>query len=145
MLKLLFVRILLFITLLILFQQCEGTLTGSGKTGNLYQITGCKKYLQKSSGIDSCFNYSFEETLKIDFCASGNCCPDSNRFLITSTISSDSIIITYADTAANLCRCICNYYIHAEFENLFNESYIVKCIRIDPHTSTTTYLKRVGR
>lgn len=143
--KFLFVRVILFITLLLIILKCEGTLTESGKTGNLYQITGCKNYLQKTTVVDSCFNYSFNETLKIDFCVSGNCCPDSNRFLFTTKIYSDSIIITYADTAANLCRCICNYYIHAEFENLFNESYIVKCIRIDSLTSTTTYLQRIRR
>lgn len=141
----LIVRAFLILSLIMLFLRCESSLTESGKAGNLYQITGCKSHLQKSSVQDSCFNYSFGETLKLDFCASGNCCPDSNRFVITSKIYSDSIIITYKDTAANLCRCICNYYIHAEFENLSNNRYVIKCIRIDSISSITTYLERVVR
>jgi hypothetical protein len=80
-----------------------------------------------SQDSDSVFSYSFYSNLIIDFSVNANCCPDSNRFSVTHIISSDTIHITVADTAANLCRCICPYMIQAEFTDLSNDSYVVVC------------------
>ena len=105
---------------ILIFNSCGEETSPEIKT-MLYQIPGCKgNSLSKSMNaqIDSCFHYSFTETLEIEFCVSGNCCPDENRFVTTSKILNDSITIAITDTAENLCRCICNYIIHGEFESL---------------------------
>jgi hypothetical protein len=41
----------------------------------------------------------------------------------------NSITIFVEDTAANLCKCNCNYLIHADFYNLDQHKYVVTCIR----------------
>ena len=94
-----------------------------------YQIPGCNSswVLGKVSFVDSCFMYSFNDTLKVDFCVPGNCCPDSNRFVTNYSINSDTIYVTVADTAANLCYCICNYIIHLEISGLPNDKYLFYC------------------
>lgn len=94
----------------------------------LYQVGGCGgSPLRKAALVDSCFDYTFNEKLSIDFCVSGNCCPDSNRFVIQSGIIGDQITIAVTDTAENLCRCICPYQLHAEFSHLPESSYRVIC------------------
>ncbi|KAB2844520.1 MAG: hypothetical protein F9K45_04845 [Melioribacteraceae bacterium] len=95
---------------------------------NSYQISGCNHNLfGKKSAVDSCFVYSFDDKLEIDFCVSGNCCPDSNRFVTNIKLSSDTLFVSVIDTAENLCRCICNYIIHAEISGLQKENYIFYC------------------
>ncbi len=114
---------------ILIFNSC-GEETSPEIQTVLYQIPGCKgNSLSKSfnAQIDSCFHYSFKEKLEIEFCVSGNCCPDENRFVTTSKILNDSITIAIKDTAENLCRCICNYIIHGEFESLPLDQYKVKC------------------
>ena len=61
-----------------------------------YQIPGCNypSPLGKISLQDSCFSYSFNDTLKIDFCVLGNCCPDSNRFVTDYKIYSKDELIS---------------------------------------------------
>jgi hypothetical protein len=94
-----------------------------------YQVPGCNptSSLIKDSFIDSCFQYSFTDTLKVEFCVPGNCCPDSNRFVTNYSISSDTIFVTVTDTAAHLCHCICNYIIHLEISGLSNNEYLFYC------------------
>jgi hypothetical protein len=88
------------------------------------QIPGCN-----SASIDSsCFSYTFNDTLKIDFCLPGNCCPDSNRFVTNYSIKSDTLFVTVVDTAANLCNCICTYINHIEITGLPNNSYLFYCV-----------------
>lgn len=78
---------------------------------------------------DSLFVYKFNhDTLSLNFSAPGNCCPDSNRFEAYSFLKKDTIFIMVTDTAEYRCRCICTYYIHAEYTNLFNDHYVVRCI-----------------
>jgi|GEM_PF-696133 len=84
--------------------------------------------LSKRNSFDSLFTYSFTDSLIIDFSVSANCCPDSNRFNVLYTAVNDTLIITVIDTAAYGCRCICPYLIHAEFGNLPNNHYIVRCV-----------------
>lgn len=98
-----------------------------------YQAGSCRgsSALEKPI-IDSCFSYSFTNILKIDFCVSGNCCPDTNRFVITYELNSDTINVTVVDTAQHLCRCICNYKIHVEITGLSNNNYFFYCNYDEP-------------
>jgi len=90
-----------------------------------YQISGCNNGgLLKVDASDSCFFYSFNDTLKIDFCLWGNCCPDSQRFKTDYKISSDTIFIAVQDTAISECFCNCGYIIHVEFSGLPEDKYL---------------------
>lgn len=83
--------------------------------------------LTKGTGLDSLFTYSFTDKLLVDFSVWANCCPDSNRFAVTYAMSADTIVISVADTARSLCRCICIYMIHTEFTGLQRDRYVVRC------------------
>lgn len=123
--------ILIPICCLVFLSSCEDSASQEVQV-SLFQAAGCKSNaLSKISsiGIDSCFFYTFTQNLEIDFCLSGNCCPDKNRFATNHKIFADTIIITVKDTAPRLCHCICNYIIHGEFQNLARDKYFVKCIR----------------
>ncbi|MFB0515088.1 MAG: hypothetical protein ACETWG_00605 [Candidatus Neomarinimicrobiota bacterium] len=110
----------------------------------LYQVPGCQGNLQKSTFEDSCFNYQFEEDLILDFCVWGNCCPDSNRFVLFAEIRNDTLAITVLDTAGRGCWCLCNYTIHAEFSEPILDQYWVD-IYADTDYDTLTYLELVQR
>ena len=94
-----------------------------------YQIPGCNQNggLFKTLYNDTCFAYTFDENLTIDCCVNANCCPDEGRFEILQQIKNDTIFVTIADTAANLCNCICNYIVHLEWENLPKNAYTFIC------------------
>ena len=79
------------------------------------------------NGLDSLFLYSFPDSLVLDFSVKANCCPDSNRFSISQTTGSDTIVVTVTDTAENGCRCVCPYMIHTSFESLPYDRYVVRC------------------
>lgn len=94
------------------------------------QIPGCNNnnlLLAKQSSYDSCFAYNFIDTLKVDFCIFGNCCPDSSRFTTNYSINADTIFVFVADTSKDLCDCICNYTIHLEIFGLEKEKYVIYC------------------
>jgi hypothetical protein len=110
-----------------------------------YQVPGCASQLGKRVLSDSCFSYQFRDALLVDFCASANCCPDSNRFSITHRVSTDSIIVTIADTAAQLCRCNCPYVLHVEFHDLPKDSYLLVCERRDYSSHILLYAQPVHR
>jgi hypothetical protein len=113
-----------------IFFSCSDKSSNPGNQqvkASLYQVGGCQSHLAKVSEVDSCFSYQFGEKLVVDFCLTGNCCPDSNRFVLSHKISNDTIYIVAVDTAEHLCRCICKYVIHAEFENLPLSHYIFYC------------------
>jgi len=96
-----------------------------------YQIPGCAgpaSLFRNSISEDKCFSYSFEDTLKIDLCVPANCCPDSNRFTYATDINNHVISFAVVDTAANLCRCMCTYRIHADFIGLTYQEYVFICI-----------------
>lgn len=102
--------------------------------------------LAKSNSVDSIFTYSFYDTLIIDFSVIVNCCPDSNRFSISYNRGSDTLGIAVADTARDLCNCVCLYMVHAEFSNLPNDHYIVRCtVGKSPGQSETIHLVQVNR
>jgi hypothetical protein len=107
---------------------CSESTTKPKTESLVYQVGRC----QGSAGItalgeDSCFTATFTQNLLIDFCLVANCCPDTNRFVLNTLINSDTILITAADTAASLCRCLCDYTVRAEFQNLPLSQYLVLC------------------
>ncbi|MEG8947650.1 hypothetical protein [Rosettibacter firmus] len=136
-----------FLLLIILITNCKESSVTPEIGAKIYQLDGCRPInkLFKMDLSDSCFSYNFSDKLTIDFCVSANCCPDKNRFLIRNKIIKDTITITITDTAANLCRCICNYIIHGEFESLQNDSYYIKCIRTDSGDEKLLYFRKIIR
>lgn len=128
-----------------IFWACHKSTGPASPTVVAYQVPGCVSQLGKSGLSDSCFSYQFHEALAVDFCATGNCCPDSNRFSLNHKISSDSIIVTVADTAAHLCHCICSYVLHVEFHDLPGNSYLLICERSDYPAHTVLYAEEVHR
>ena len=92
-----------------------------------FKSSTCLAVLVKGSLYDSIFVYSFADTLMIDFSVEANCCPDSNRFLVSCISTTDTIDVCVRDTAENGCRCICPYIIHAEIANLPGDLYVVRC------------------
>ncbi|MGK9368578.1 hypothetical protein ACSSWA_06735 [Melioribacter sp. Ez-97] len=140
-------RALVLIAIIILCCGCEET-NFEPETYNFRfeQLPGCQTLVYNNlekAGADSCFNYSFFEKLVVEFCVSGNCCPDSNHFAVESKALGDTITISVRDTAANLCRCNCNYIILTEFQNLTGDNYFVKCT--DKESGRVLYLKEVKR
>lgn len=122
-------KLLSFLFGVLFLYSCAATEPiGNHNNSSSYQIPGCNNSsLPKTALNDSCFAYSFNDTLNIDFCVIGNCCPDSNRFVIDYEIKSDTIFVSVADTAANLCRCICSYTIHLRLDDLPKERYLFYC------------------
>ncbi len=121
--------IVLGLFILINLWSCSGTVSNIDDENDLiYQIPGCQNnLLTKSSINDSCFNYTFNQILIVDFCVSANCCPNSNRFDLSDKISNDTLFVAVTDTAAQLCHCICDYKIHFEKYNLPLNSYLFYC------------------
>lgn len=124
-------KFLIVAQILFLISCSKSNLTDNEEKVNFksYQVAGCNHSasLEKTTFADSCFDYSFNDTLKIDFCIFGNCCPDSNRFAVDYNLNSDTISVSVVDTAANLCNCLCNYKIHLELTGLLNNKYIFSC------------------
>jgi hypothetical protein len=117
------------LTCLILSLQACSESTTKPKTESLvYQVGRCQgKAGTEALSEDSCFAATFTQNLLIDFCLVANCCPDTNRFALNTSITSDTILITAADTAASLCKCHCDYTVRAEFHNLPLSQYLVLC------------------
>ncbi len=135
---------IILLTLLNLSCNNEDSITPgeNGISFKAYQLGGCiNHHLAKYAVPDSCFSYSFNDTLKIDFCVMGNCCPDSNRFVTDYKINSDTIYVTVADTAENLCRCMCNYTIHLEMTGLTGNEYVFYC----DYDSCIVYKEKIYR
>ncbi|NOX67240.1 MAG: hypothetical protein GXO85_15945 [Chlorobi bacterium] len=119
--------------LFFLFTCSEDNLITSSKDSivlSYQQVPGCNgniSKLTKSSFDDSCFTYTFNDKLIIDFCVYGNCCPDSQRFVADYTIKSDTIFVEVSDTADNDCYCLCNYTVHIELSGLQKDEYLFYC------------------
>ena len=70
-------KIILYVFSAILIFACSNsdvTKPLSETEFSAYQIPGCgsNNILGKSSYLDTCFTYFYEDTLKIDFCVPGN-------------------------------------------------------------------------
>ncbi len=102
--------------------------------------------LGKGSLVDSVFVYSFTDSLVLDFSVVANCCPDSNRFAVIQIPNGDTLVVAVADTAGNLCHCVCLYFIHASIANLQADHYVVLCRIVDSDgTWYTIHLANVYR
>jgi hypothetical protein len=119
-------RMLVFILLLVAMPSCSDRVTEPEAIQTmLHEIPGCISHgAAKASSIDSCFAYTFTENLDITWCLPANCCPDSQRFVLSSAVTKDTITVTVADTARNLCRCNCSYNVHAQFFHLPLDHYV---------------------
>ncbi len=134
-----------FLAIVVLF-SCKDEITYSEVNAKIIQDGKCRgSALSKSSATDSCFSYIFTNTLTIDFCVIGNCCPDSNRFTSSYSVTDSEIVIRIKDIAPNLCKCICKYIIHAEITELRNDRYTVKCIQKFTDHEEQLYIKTITR
>ena len=112
---------------------------------NAYQFPGCAGpglFFRSGISTNDCFSYSFEDTLKVELCVTANCCPDTHRFTYNSNIENNIISFTVVDTAADLCRCICDYRIDAYFAGLRNDEYLFNCIYGDSLLYSETVSKQ---
>ena len=133
----------------LLLATCTDKSSGPGNpepSASVRQINGCFQMPSLAGFVytDSCFTYQFGDTLAIEFCLTGNCCPDSDRFSLVYEMKSDTIIMAATDTAQHLCRCICNYRIRAVFANLPLNSYVFVCTRSDD-SGKVYYAETVSR
>lgn len=130
-----------------MWSGCAKSVNPENVESSIVQIPGCQsaQLAKSSASSDSCLTYLFQNTLYVDFCATGNCCPDSNRFAITHEIRGDTIAVTIADTAVSLCRCMCRYILHAEFHDLPRDQYVFVCKRADASSSILMYSATVYR
>ncbi|MGA9364887.1 MAG: hypothetical protein WBW16_11045 [Bacteroidota bacterium] len=131
--------------LALLIATCEQSTDAPSPGVSAIQVPGCTGHFLKTTASDSCFSYQFHDALVVDFCAGANCCPDSNRFSFRHRVSNDTIMVTIADTAAHLCRCICNYVLHMEFRDLPSDNYVFFCTRQDYSDRVVFYSERVQR
>lgn len=122
---------------------CEETTQTSPPGVISIQVPGCQQ--MRTPGLDSCFSYVFHDALTVDFCATGNCCPDSERFAFTSAFLHDTIVVTIGDTAAQLCRCTCTYALRVTFSDLPGDEYLFLCMREDYAGEAILYSQRVQR
>jgi hypothetical protein len=127
-------RIIVVVLVFLLLTSCA-ELTSSDKEkvdSRAYQIPGCIPGLLRDRNENNTgFSYVFDDTLSVDLSLNANCCPDSNRFDYSFIIVSDTIKFSVVDTAENLCRCICDYIVHADMIHLEQDTYIFKCIYYD--------------
>jgi hypothetical protein len=120
---------------------CDKSVDPENNDGILaYQLSGC---LNKST--NDCFSYIFRNSLDTEFCVSGNCCPDNNRFIFEHDIIADTIDLYVNDIEERLCRCFCNYKLRASFDNLPLDSYQFNVIYRDTSGPILLYSERVIR
>ena len=132
-----------------LFNNCDQSTDPGSKQDFVKQVGGCggSASLDKVSLLtDSCFTYNFDESLITEFCVNGNCCPDTNRFAAEYDITNSTIDVYVEDIAPNLCLCICNYTMHAEFNDLTQNNYLFQVFfRESDSTNTLLYSENVYR
>jgi hypothetical protein len=89
------------------------------------QMPGCVHAgVAKTLSDQSCFTYAFTTNLDATWCLPANCCPDSGRFSLSSSIVKDTITVAVKDTAPNLCRCMCTYTVRATYSGLPLNRYV---------------------
>ena len=135
-----------FLVTLVLMLSCRNSSDPEKNFFNARQIPGCNSSLPKSADEQNGnFSYVFDENLKIELDLNANCCPDSNRFDYSCQISNDTIYFTVIDTAAHLCKCICNYTLSAEIGGLDNDEYTFICSYYDSIYYNEKVLKNHSR
>jgi hypothetical protein len=122
-------HLLLFAAMLFAVSSCSDKSNGpetETPIHSIVQVPGCMGGgKEDGASHDSCFAYTFERDLDISWCVPANCCPDSQRFSLSSSVFNDTIMVTVSDTARKLCRCICSYDVHARYIDLPFDSYVV--------------------
>jgi len=122
---------ILFLAIFVNFRCSENSVKPQPLDENVkitaYQIPGCLDDGLKMTGLDTCFTYDFGDTLKIEFCVNGNCCPDSNRFVTEVNLQNDTIFVAVTDTAKDGCYCICKYIVHLDVDGLQKDKYLFYC------------------
>jgi hypothetical protein len=115
------------ITFFFSLSGCNTVDSGNPKDQLNYQVSKCLNHFSKTSSIsaDSCFTYSFSNSLIAEYCVSGNCCPDSNRFAFIQETGDDTLNIFVTDIEENQCHCICSYMLHSEFTGLQHNTYLL--------------------
>lgn len=114
------------------FVACSDSTSPTNNSEVLFkQIPGCENFYLPKSANDSGFSYTFDNSLKINLSLPANCCPDTNRFDYAYTINGDVIDFIAVDTAAHLCKCICNYTIEIAINDLQQDSYKFTCTYYD--------------
>ena len=130
-----YIAILVFpLALLCCKEHSSGTDASNGPSFT-YRTSSCisSAYAKSLPGAraaavsDSIFTYSFTQNLVLDFSATGNCCPDSNRFTVSQEVRGDTLLVTVVDTARNLCKCMCLYLIDVQWIDLPLNRYVVRC------------------
>ena len=124
---------------------CKDEISSPEVEASIYQKGKCIGSGLAKSVADSCFNYSFSQKLSLEFCVTGNCCPDSARFITNYEIAHDTIKIFVKDIEQNLCRCVCKYLIHAEFSYLNLSSMVVNCYQIADGKSQLLYNRKISK
>ena len=95
--------------------------------------------------IDSIFNYTFGDTLSMDFSVYGNCCADSGAFILSYDLRNDTLCIKLSNLSLIACECICLYIIHVEVNGLPLDQYIVRCQLGDNRIYGLVHLVQVAR
>ena len=73
-----------------LFFSCSEKVATPELAGLMYQVADCQRTnIIAAVTRDSCFTYQFADALIVDFCVTGNCCPDSNHFSFSHQIVDD--------------------------------------------------------
>lgn len=126
----------------VLLTACDNSTGPETPAVFMFQAEGCRAQSGLKWAASACFSYRFDDIFIVDFCAEGNCCPNSNRFKFASEIRTDTIFVTVADTAANECRCVCTYMLRAGFRDLELDSYVFICRRED---ESLLYSERLQR
>jgi hypothetical protein len=115
-----------------IFITCsEGTSPINNSDILFRQVPGCGNIILPKPAGDSSFSYSFDNSLKINLNLPANCCPDTNRFDYIYTIDEEEINFIAVDTAAHLCKCICNYTIEIVINDLDRDNYQFICTYYD--------------
>ncbi len=116
----------------LIFYTCSESTSPNNNSDILFkQVPGCGNFNLPKSANDSSFSYTFDNSLKINLSLPANCCPDTNRFDYIYTINDEEIYFIAIDTAAHLCKCICNYTIEIVINDLDKDSYQFICTYYD--------------
>jgi len=112
----------------LMFISCSESTSPNNDSNIVFKQTpGCNNYNLLKAVNDSCFSYTFSNSLNIYLCLPANCCPDSNRFDYSYSLDNNSINLIALDTATNLCRCVCNYLVEIRINGLSENNYTFNC------------------
>lgn len=115
-------------SLFFIYSCSNSTSPNSNLNSSFKQIPGCNNQMLFKTFADSNFTYTFDTYADISFSLPANCCPENNRFDQITLLNDNTITITVIDTAAQLCRCICNYELNIKVMELIENHYTFICV-----------------